>query len=205
MIVNVFELSEEQKIQMVISGLSYAMSVAYDEKKMYEDAKSGNLTDISVANNLDIKILSLLEGLGYPMDELGTYLYKDVIAEVYEKIKDVSGRRDMEECRSLMGELNDAYSNFYRWIARDDKELGVTSFHFYITKALEQVDKDKIDDKLFKSVFGKQQLELNYGLQAFQLAAYIAECYTNDVENVLTTSKESKVKMLFNTPIHKFK
>ena len=26
----------------------------------------------------DIRILGILEGLGYPMDELGTYLYKDV-------------------------------------------------------------------------------------------------------------------------------
>ena len=36
------------------------------------------------------------------MDELGTYLYKDVIAEAYEKVKDVSRRKDMDKCRDLI-------------------------------------------------------------------------------------------------------
>ena len=172
MIKRLVDLTELEKLNMLIDGTSYAMFEAHLDKEAYEKSKKGELEEISEIQERDIKILRILEGLGYPMDELGTYLYKDVIAEAYEKVKDVSSRRDMDKCRDLMASLNDAYSDFYRWIARDDKEMGVKSFHFYIGEAISKIDDDSIDKELAIKVFGSNPEDLNYGLQAFQLACY---------------------------------
>ena len=180
---------------MLIDGTSYAMFEAHLDKEAYEKSKKGELEEISEIQERDIKILRILEGLGYPMDELGTYLYKDVIAEAYEKVKDVSSRRDMDKCRDLMASLNDAYSDFYRWIARDDKEMGVKSFHFYIGEAISKIDDDSIDKELAIKVFGSNPEDLNYGLQAFQLA-----CYASDRYSMEPDFKKSKVMGLSNSP-----
>ncbi len=195
MIKRLVDLTELEKLNMLIDGTSYAMFEAHLDKEAYEKSKKGELEEISEIQERDIKILRILEGLGYPMDELGTYLYKDVIAEAYEKVKDVSSRRDMDKCRDLMASLNDAYSDFYRWIARDDKEMGVKSFHFYIGEAISKIDDDSIDKELAIKVFGSNPEDLNYGLQAFQLA-----CYASDRYSMEPDFKKSKVMGLSNSP-----
>lgn len=195
MIKRLVDLTELEKLNMLIDGTSYAMFEAHLDKEAYEKSKKGELEEISEIQERDIKILRILEGLGYPMDELGTYLYKDVIAEAYEKVKDVSSRRDMDKCRELMASLNDAYSDFYRWIARDDKEMGVKSFHFYIGEAISKIDDNSIDKELAIKVFGSNPEDLNYGLQAFQLA-----CYASDRYSMEPDFKKSKVMGLSNSP-----
>ena len=195
MIKRLVDLTELEKLNMLIDGTSYAMFEAHLDKEAYEKSKKGELEEISEIQERDIKILRILEGLGYPMDVLGTYLYKDVIAEAYEKVKDVSSRRDMDKCRDLMASLNDAYSDFYRWIARDDKEMGVKSFHFYIGEAISKIDDDSIDKELAIKVFGSNPEDLNYGLQAFQLA-----CYASDRYSMEPDFKKSKGRGLSNSP-----
>lgn len=195
MIKRLVDLTELEKLNMLIDGTSYAMFEAHLDKKAYEKSKKGELEEISEIQERDIKILRILEGLGYPMDELGTYLYKDVIAEAYEKVKDVSSRRDMDKCRELMASLNDAYSDFYLWIARDDKEMGVKSFHFYIGEAISKIDDNSINKELAIKVFGSNPEDLNYGLQAFQLACYAANHYSMEPD-----FKKSKVMGLSNSP-----
>ena len=195
MIKRLVDLTELEKLNMLIDGTSYAMFEAHLDKEAYEKSKKGKLEEISEIQERDIKILRILEGLGYPMDELGTYLYKDVIAEAYEKVKDVSSRRDMDKCRDLMASLNDAYSDFYRWIARDDKEMGVKSFHFYIGEAISKIDDDSIDKELAIKVFGSNPEDLNYGLQAFQLACYASNRYSMEPD-----FKKPKVMGLSNSP-----
>lgn len=195
MIKRLVDLTELEKFNMLIDGTSYAMFEAHLDKEAYEKSKKGELEEISEIQERDIKILRILEGLGYPMDELGTYLYKDVIAEAYEKVKDVSSRRDMDKCRELMASLNDAYSDFYRWIARDDKEMGVKSFHFYIGEAISKIDDNSINKELAIKVFGSNPEDLNYGLQAFQLA-----CYASDRYSMEPDFKKPKVMGLSNSP-----
>lgn len=195
MIKNLVDLSATEKLNMLIDGTSYAMLEAYSDKKAYEKSKKGELDEVSETKERDIKILGILEGLGYPMDELGTYLYKDVIAEAYEKVKDVSSRKDMDKCRDLMTSLNDAYSDFYRWIARDDKEMGVKSFHYYIGDAISKIDENSIDKELAVKVFGSHPEDLNYGLQAFQLACYASNRYSMEPD-----FERPKILGLSNSP-----
>ena len=57
--------------------------------------KNGNISDISEIEQLKMETLDLLESLGYPMDEFGTYLYKDVITTIREQLGVVETREDV--------------------------------------------------------------------------------------------------------------
>ena len=78
---------------------------------------------------------------------------------------------------------------------RTAKEMGVKSFHFYIGEAISKIDDDSIDKELAIKVFGSNPEDLNYGLQAFQLA-----CYASDRYSMEPDFKKSKVMGLSNSP-----
>ena len=80
--------------------------------------------------------------------------------------------------------LNDNYSSFYLWLAREDLEIGIKSFHFYIDQAISKIDKDKMDKELTSKVrelFKEsnqnmsdiETLRLNHGKTALYLATHL--------------------------------
>ena len=188
--------SEYEKLLLIINGVSYAMNEANEDKKKYSLFKQGYTQVFTEEENKNMQVLSILERLGYSLDELGTYLYKDVIVEVYKKIEDVSRSKNIDMYSVLISQLNDAFSNFYHNLARENKDMGVKSFHLYINKAIEKIN-DDVDKELSKRIYGDNPEELNYGLQAFQIAAYVADkhAYNNALEY-----KKPLVKKLPNMP-----
>ena len=188
--------SEYENLLLIVNGVSYAMNEANEDKKRYSLFKQGYTQVFTEEENKNMQVLSILERLGYSLDELGTYLYKDVIVEVYKKIEDVSRSKNIDMYSVLISQLNDAFSNFYHNLARENKDMGVKSFHLYINKAIEKIN-DDVDKELSKRIYGDNPEELNYGLQAFQIAAYVADkhAYNNALEY-----KKPLVKKLPNMP-----
>ena len=76
---------------------SYAIWCANYDKKVYEKSKQEVLKDINITKKMTLNILSLLEKLGYPMDELGTYFYERLILSVYESLNEIVKEKDMEK------------------------------------------------------------------------------------------------------------
>ena len=181
----------------VLQGTSFAIYSAKKDKEKYELYKKEELKNINEETRRELKILDILERLGYPMNELGTYLYKDLINEVCDEMKDVSTRRDIDKCRILLQELTDIYSNLYHYIAREWKEMGIKTFHLYIGQATERIDKEKIDKELSKKIYGNNHKSQDYGLHAFQIAAYTLNKYSYDNIEVY---KQPKIKKLSNMP-----
>ena len=168
------EYSFEEKVVMLLHGSSFAVFCANKDRERYEKFKAGEEQELLPGDIKSIEILTILEGLGYPLDELGTYLYKEVIAEVCDSLKGVTGKRDdMDRCRDLLDCLNNGYSAYYVRIAQDYLEMGVESFHLYIQKAIEKINNEAIDWNLSCKIFGPDPMDQNYGLQAFQLATYM--------------------------------
>lgn len=195
MVKGIENFSDEERLIMMLYGVSYPMMEASQDRNYYEEFKLGQSEQLSEENLRDMNLLSILEKLGYPLDELGTYLYKDVIAEVYEFLKGISKRSDMEKCRNMLSQLNDSYSQFYHNIARGNKEMGINAFHLYIQNAIDKIQEDSINKKLSSKIFGKKTEELTYGTQAFLIASYTSNLYSCD--NVEEYSKPV-VKSLSN-------
>ena len=189
--------SKEENIQSILKGTSFAIYEANKDRKNYIKYKYGYTDEFSLDKMKNMELLGILESLGYSLDELGTYLYKDVIKEIYDKISDASSRRDIDKCRALMASLSDAFSGFYYYIAEECKEMGLKSFHLYIKRAIDNIDDSEVDIELSKNIFGENPEENNYGLQAFQIAAYVANKYSyKDVKEY----KKVLAKKLPNIP-----
>ena len=164
--------SEAKYIINVWNDVNYAISLAKADQKQYDRYKD----DMRIINNepidelseyqLDeIKIMSILERLGFSLDEVGTYLYKEVVMNVYS---------DIGKCgENLLTELNNKYSSYYQQIARGYYEMGVTTFHNYIESAIKGIDETGTDESLMETIFGNDLGNSGYGTRAYEIASYM--------------------------------
>ena len=185
----------EKDLKNVLNGSSYAAFCAKNDREIYHEYKSGETEKLTVEEIKEMQALSVLEDLGYPLDELGTYLYKEVIAHARDEMDGYNRRKeeDKEKAQALLIDLEDAYSNFYHMIAREDLEMGIKSFHICIWRAVQEIDDSKIDRELAEKIFGKNPIPLTYGAQAFKIASYLSKKYMIKYDG-------AKVKKLLNVP-----
>ena len=165
------------------NGVNFASKLANMDKDYYEAYKDDR-DSVPDAKLVDMQILNCLESLGYPMDELGTYLYKNVVLSTYSEVVDNDVRNDKSLADSLLLKLNYRLSNFYHELARNDLDMGVKTFHQYILIAMSKIDSDNIDKSLEKKIYGDTK-PASYGTMAFKIALYL------DNENEKTIEKQS--------------
>ncbi len=171
----------------VLQGPCFAILEAKKDREKFQQYQKDKVVDFSKEELKDMKILEILQKLGYSINELGTYLYKDVISEIYNEIPK---RKNSE----LIQELNNIYSSFYLYIASEWKEMGLKTFHAQIKKARERMNIPLIDNELKKRIYGENE-KATYGIQAYQIAKYIAKEYS--FNNTQKKPKE-KIKKLAN-------
>ena len=117
--------SEYENLLLIVNGVSYAMNEANEDKKKYSLFKQGYTQVFTEEENKNMQVLSILERLGYSLDELGTYLYKDVIVEVYKKIEDVSRSKNIDMWRLGTSEkqhfkrTNNIHKHIYQTLVRN--------------------------------------------------------------------------------------
>ncbi len=168
-----------------------------DDRGMYKRFKDGNLTDVDTEQAIRIKVLSLLEAYGFPMDELGTYFYKDIIVKCYNIINSEQDQDYFDRCGMLLEELKNPYSNFYFDLARNDNDIGTTTFHLYIEKAFNLIDISSINPSL-PNIFGSEVDGIDYGMQAYHLASFISKPYSIDSFDAIENNNPMTLKLLNN-------
>ena len=152
------DYSTEEKILMALLGISSALYEACRDHDNYQEYKKGKITNFSKETIQSMNLLDILQKLGYPMDELGTYLYKDLILEVYKRLD------KKDNYKELLDELNNPFSSLYHYVAREEKELGIKPFHQCIEQAIEE---RKINNK-----------QIDYKTEALQIALYTKRHYS---------------------------
>ncbi len=159
------ELERYKKMIPYLQNASYAFYSASNDRDSYIDYKMGRIDKLTNSTLIELKVLELLEKLGYSMDEVGTYFYKDLILEVYRNLKE-KDKTNLEET------LIDKFSQLYYYIATEDKEIGIKSFHSYIEKAVDEIDSSSTDKELKEKIYGDKSIE-QYGLNALNIASYL--------------------------------
>ena len=185
------EFTKAERIEMALQGTSYAMYEAARDKNNFQKYQTKDIEDLSEEAIKDMKILDVLQQLGYPMDELGTYLYKDMIREVYDKLEKMSTPKEVYQYKAILSELRKPFSNSYLYIAREWKEMGIKSFHLYIQKALSKVDEQSSNKKLSKEVYGGKLDRQNYAVNAYRIAIQTLKQIRLSNEN--TTEHQKKL------------
>ena len=135
--------------------------------------KNGNISEMSKSEQLKMETLDLLESLGYPMDEFGTYLYKDVITTIREQLGVVETREDVIEASAVLEEAKSAFSQLYFNLARNERDIGVKEYHRILSRSLSKIDYKKASPELLYKVYGNFPFEMDYGENAFALANFL--------------------------------
>ena len=157
--------------------MDYAVYSAKEEKNLYDSLKKGMPYVLTELQKNEVEILSILEKLGFPMSQLGTYLYKDVIVEVCNIINEGEITSNNKR-RKLIARLNDGYDEIYKQIASEDKEIGCKTFHSYIEGAIKNIDEIRTDTSLSQKIYGDK--DITYGTAAFRIADYYLNEYSYD-------------------------
>ena len=157
--------------------MDYAVYSAKEEKNLYDSLKKGMPYVLTELQKNEVEILSILEKLGFPMSQLGTYLYKDVIVEVCNIINEGEITSNNKR-RKLIARLNDGYDEIYKQIASEDKEIGCKTFHSYIEGVIKDIDETRTDTSLAEKIYCDK--DITYGTAAFRIADYYLNEYSYD-------------------------
>ena len=157
--------------------MDHAVYSAKEEKNLYDSLKKGIPYVLTELQKNEVEILSILEKLGFPMSQLGTYLYKDVIVEVCNIINEGEITSNNKR-RKLIARLNDGYDEIYKQIASEDKEIGCKTFHSYIEGVIKDIDETRTDTSLAEKIYGDK--DITYGTAAFRIADYYLNEYSYD-------------------------
>ena len=166
---------------MDIEAKNLSKSVIKNNKQKYENYRYRNIKMINDKKSIDIKIMELLDKLGFSMEEDGTYLYNELIREVYEKI----GHDETDRSFGLIRELKDKYSNFYTSIARDWLEMNPDDFIDSIEDSVSKIDYTVVDEKLFNRIYNYNYPVDNFGYLAYKIANYIKFIEDKNNRNVI--------------------
>lgn len=151
-----------------------------DDRERYRFFKEGKLTSFDYGNDVGFNILMILEKLGFSVDEIGTYTYKDLIKEVIYMIND-----NVDE-KEIVNNLMNTYSQLYVEVARNTGTCaGAKTLHNYIDEAFSNRDMDKVDKRLQSNILGDFHI-FNYGIYAYFIANYINNSfnlYRDDTRN----------------------
>lgn len=174
----------------VLDGTSFAKMIAKDDKEKYEQFKAGTFASDKESDYRDIYILTLLEGMGFPMDKLGTYLYKELIMEVKDQLKKADEEESIESYKEIYDDINNFDSNLYLWLASDYLEIGKKSFMIYMKQAFDSIDKRKIKKAINENLFvGENQPDYAYQTVQLGMQALTFDNYTKESAKILSYMK----------------
>ena len=179
------QFNEEERISMLSCSAIYAKSEANISKKKYEK----RIENCSTSQDIDVIIIQCLEKLGFPLDEMGTYLYKDVISSVVDSLIKYD---DDAQKQQLAEQLNHTYSQFYFDVAKNDNDMGVNTFHAYIQKALSKINPEKKDLELVNRLFLSEENPVGYGEEAFVIGNFIRNIFVPKKDNCAVKKCKTK-------------
>lgn len=170
---------------LVLSDLYCARYWIKEQYKQYINYK-----EHKSENNKEMETLYLLEELGYPIDEMGTYFYKDMILKIVGYLENSSNKYE-----ELLDELGNHYSNFYFDLARNELDVGIKTFHEVLESQILNIDHSNANPERFDEIFGNMAINnLGYEEKAFIISTYIY------FKNIL---QKEKVKNKIKVSMHK--
>ena len=113
------------------------------------------------------QILKFLFDNGFPINEYGTYLYKDVIESGVNKLVPTT---TMVEISEVEKQMQDPFSQFYFDVARNDNDLGVKTFHDSIQHSYLKINHVNNESNFINNL-------INYHGDNYMKIAYQLSCY----------------------------
>lgn len=173
-----YKLSRKSHVNGGLSNGLLANMIKKDSSE-YAKYKLGCYESIPEDRLQQMEVLSILEKLNFPMNEIGTYFFKDMIVKA---LRYLDGSDDFGHYISqdtLLQELKSPYSQFYFDLARNEKDIGVKTFHACIEDSLENINYNKADATLLYEIYSNFSKNGNYGEHAYAISKYIKRSREN--------------------------
>jgi len=191
-------LSIEERLPLMLGGSHFAYYCANIDRKNYLATLEGKEVEFySEDEKTRMKILSLLDRLGYSLNHLGTYLYKELICLCMKKLVCTNTREDILSCREYLKLLKDRQSYLHYDLAKFDLEIGVNFYHSLIEDAINSVDYEKANQDLLSQIYSGINFSIDYGENAFLLAAYLTR---KKSDTLMRFTKVPDIRKLINKP-----
>lgn len=149
-------MSNVENIELDCSNFVFANGFAnfspyiISERNLYANYKAHKNPHSMNQTEKHMQVLELLERLGFPMAEVGTYYYKDLIIKIITLLDD-----DLASEDQIADLLEQPYSQLYFDVARNELDVGIKSFNEYVLFAFDGIDIDKADSELLERVVKK--------------------------------------------------
>lgn len=166
---------------------SFPLFIAKDDKERYINYKYNNAKPSDKYEKDAMEIISILERLGFSLDEVGTYLYKELIVSIYQEIK---SDEEITESREEM--LN----RLIKKLVYNILEITKDQYEEFVKESIDSIDGNDIDIELSDKIF-KDSI-YDYGNNAFEIAYQYKE--------IKKIEKEKKTKKgLILSKVFKFR
>ena len=143
----------------ILAGLSY-------ELKNYIEYKN-RVNSGSNYKSLEFETLITLENMGYPINDIGIYYFRDLIVRACVLKKE--GINDTDLCTLL----DDKFSQFYFDVARNENDIGIKNFNRIIGSCLEKRNKSADSNKLAFKIMKKLPEDNSLGTNIFYISGYV--------------------------------
>ena len=164
----------------ILRGLSHELKAFMK----YKNSISSYPSDKS----LEFETLIILENLGYPINDIGIYYFRDLIVKACLLKKE--GMSDTE----LYSLLNDEFSQFYFDVARNENDIGIRNFNSITCSCLEKRNKSTNTNKLAFKIMKRPPEENSLGTNVFFISDYVYEKYINSKEQGKPYVKKANFK-----------
>ncbi len=152
----------------ILEGLSHELKAFMK----YKDASDSDSND----KRLEFETLIVLESLGYPINNMGIYYFRDLIVKAC--LLREEGISDIE----LYSLLNDEFSQFYFDVARNENDIGIKNFNSTTCSCLEKRNKSSNTNKLAFKIMRRCPEENSLGINVFFISDYIYGKHLNSKE-----------------------
>lgn len=148
----------------------FPLFIARDDRERYINYKSTNTKPIDKYECDAMEIISILERLGFSLNEVGTYLYKELIMYIYEEIK--NGEEITEE-------VDEMCNRFIKKLSLNVLEMTIDQYKEVVKESIDCIDGENADIELSTKIFKDSIYDID--ANAFEIASYYKE--TNQKNN----------------------
>lgn len=167
------EYSDGELLYMLLSGIDSANFEARYDQGLFKKYLEGDIEGLDEKTIMEMRALKVLFSLGYPEDHMGTYLYKALIARMCLDLQRIDEENLVKKSKDILLEYSDAFSNPYHVVARDERDIGIKSFHRYVNDAISNIDYSKADPILAFDIYDGLPNELSISENAYVIATYM--------------------------------
>ena len=185
--------SSERRSMAILYGYRELYRTDFDNYLIYKNNKIDS--EIPEYNLSEMKVLDTLNELGFPMDYIGTLIYKDVIMATKSDLEEIINCGIIEKYEFLKETVENPYSEFYLNISRWQNDISVERLHNHIMNAIKSIDKDKINVDTVYKIFGSNNMEHSYGKAAIKIGLYSFGMRAFDIEKREYEMPESMPKI----------